>query len=108
MIVGGQLPREKELTADNLFDKLNSQVRTTSTVPFSLSHNSTSIRVFTCDNIYHKQIVLFGLPKGCNFVGSRVFQQFQISQKHLTLDQRNVGANMYTGQTVISRCLGAD
>ena len=29
MIVGGQLPREKELTADNLFDKLNSQVRTT-------------------------------------------------------------------------------
>ena len=28
MIVGGQLPREKELTADNLFDKLNSQVQT--------------------------------------------------------------------------------
>ena len=55
MIVGGQSPREKELTADNLFDKLNSQVRTTSTVPFSLSHNSTSIRVCTCDNIYHKQ-----------------------------------------------------
>ena len=36
MIVGGQLPREKELTADNLFDKLNSQVRTTSTVSFFL------------------------------------------------------------------------
>ena len=28
MIVGGQLPREKELTADNLFDRLNSQVQT--------------------------------------------------------------------------------
>ena len=28
MIVGGQLPREKELTADNLFDKLTSQVQT--------------------------------------------------------------------------------
>ena len=28
VIVGGQLPREKELTADNPFDKLNSQVQT--------------------------------------------------------------------------------
>ena len=36
MIVGGQLPREKELTADNLFDKLNSQVRTTKRSTFFL------------------------------------------------------------------------
>ena len=55
MIVGGQLPREKELTADNLFDKLNSQVRTTSTVSFFLSHKSTSICVCTCSAIHHKQ-----------------------------------------------------
>ena len=47
MIVGGQLPREKELTADNLFDKLNSQVRTTSTVPFSLSQLVTVASVCT-------------------------------------------------------------
>ena len=40
------------------------------------------------------------------FLGSLVFQKFQISQKHLTLDQKNVAANMYTIQTVISRCLG--
>ena len=58
MIVGGQLPREKELTADNLFDKLNSQVRTTSTVSFFLSQKSTSICVCTCSAIHHKQIPL--------------------------------------------------
>ena len=48
-------------------------------------------------------MVLFGLPKGCIefFVGSLVFQKFQISQKHLTLDQRNVAGNMYIVQTVI-------
>ena len=57
MIVGGQLPREKELTADNLFDKLNSQVQTTCAEPFSLSQESTSICICTCSDIHHKQNV---------------------------------------------------
>ena len=72
------------------------------------AHQSGVIITLSAQTMH--SIVLFSLPKACMdfFLGSLVFQKFQISQKHLTLDQKNVAANMYTVQTVISRCLGAD
>ena len=72
------------------------------------AHQSGVIITLSAQTMH--SIVLFSLPKACMdfFLGSLVFQKFQISQKHLTLDQKNVAANMYTVQTVISRCLRAD
>ena len=72
------------------------------------AHQSGVIITLSAQTMH--SIVLLSLPKACMdfFLGSLVFQKFQISQKHLTLDQKNVAANMYTVQTVISRCLGAD